>query len=140
MVSVHVEAVPHLNRTIYYIKSLGAQAGVVLNPSTPVVMLEEVVSDLDFVLIMSVNPGFGGQKFIPGSVDKIHRVAELLRRAGSTAPIEVDGGIDLTTAPRVIAAGASILVAGQAIFGAPDAEAATRQLRDAAARAIVASA
>jgi ribulose-phosphate 3-epimerase len=95
-------------------------------------MLEDVASDLDFVLVMSVNPGFGGQAFIPHSVEKVRRVRDVLDRAGSTALIEIDGGIDATTAPAVVAAGARILVAGNAIFGTGDAAAATQALRDAA--------
>ena len=134
MVSVHVEAVPHLHRTVHYIKTLGAQAGVVLNPSTPAAALEEIAGDVDFVLVMSVNPGFGGQAFIRRSIDKLRRVREVLAAAGSQAPIEIDGGIDPTTAPEVVAAGASILVAGHAIFGGTDPEAATRGLRAAALR------
>jgi len=129
MLSVHVEAVRHLHRTIALIKSRGVKAGAVLNPSTPVSALEEIAADLDFVLVMSVNPGFGGQTFIPHSLDKIRRVREMLDRAGSSAPIEVDGGIDAANAAKVVAAGASILVAGHAIFDTPDAEAATRALR-----------
>jgi ribulose-phosphate 3-epimerase len=132
MVSVHVEVLPHLHRTVHFIKELGAQAGVVLNPSTPVSALEEIAGDVDFVLVMSVNPGFGGQSFIPGSIDKVRRVRDLLDRAGSRAPIEIDGGIDVSNANEVVAAGASILVAGNAIFGTGDAEAATRALRAAA--------
>jgi ribulose-phosphate 3-epimerase len=132
MVSVHVEAVPHLQRTLSLIRTLGAKAGAVLNPSTPAVMLEDVARDLDFVLVMSVNPGFGGQAFIPHSVEKIRRVREVLDRAGSPAVIEVDGCIDLTTAAAVVSAGARILVAGQAIFGTADPVAATRALREAA--------
>ncbi|MEQ1759834.1 MAG: ribulose-phosphate 3-epimerase [Vicinamibacterales bacterium] len=139
MVSVHVEAVPHLQRTLALIRSLGAKAGAVLNPSTPAVTLEDVTADLDFVLVMSVNPGFGGQAFIPHSIEKIRRVREVLDRAGSQALIEVDGGVDLRTAPAVVAAGARILVAGQAIFGTGDAAAATRALRDAAMQAATAS-
>jgi ribulose-phosphate 3-epimerase len=135
MVSVHVEAVPHLHRTVHFIKKLGARAGAVLNPSTPARMLEDIAADLDFVLVMSVNPGFGGQEFIPHSLPKLRRVREVLDRAGSYASIEIDGGIDTTNAADVVAAGASILVAGQAIFGAPDPEAATRLLRTAAAGA-----
>lgn len=134
MVSVHVEAVPHLHRTVHYIKSLGARAGVVLNPATPASSLQEIARDVDFVLVMSVNPGFGGQAFIRGSVEKLRRVRDVLDAAGSAAPIEIDGGIDETTAPEVVAAGASILVAGNAIFGRSDAEAATRALRAAALR------
>jgi len=129
MLSVHVEAVPHLHRTIALIKSRGVKAGAVLNPSTPVSALEEIAADLDFVLVMSVNPGFGGQTFIPRSLDKVRRVREMLDRAGSSAPIEVDGGIDAANAAKIVAAGASILVAGHAIFDTPDAEAATRALR-----------
>ena len=132
MVSVHVEAVPHLHRTIHLIKKLGAQAGAVINPATPAVALSAIASDLDFVLVMSVNPGFGGQAFIPQSLDKLRQVRDVLREAGSNAPIEVDGGIDADNAADVVAAGASILVAGNAIFGTPDAEAATRALRAAA--------
>jgi ribulose-phosphate 3-epimerase len=129
MVSVHVEAVPHLHRTIHYIKKLGAKAGAVINPATPAEALSAIAADLDFVLVMSVNPGFGGQAFIPHSLDKVRRVREILDEAGSSAPIEIDGGIDATNAADVVAAGASILVAGNAIFGTPDPEAATRALR-----------
>jgi ribulose-phosphate 3-epimerase len=132
MISVHVEAVPHLQRTVTFIKKLGARAGVVLNPSTPAVMLEDIAGDVDYVLVMSVNPGFGGQAFIPHSVEKVRRVRSVLSAAGSSAPIEIDGGIDDTTAARVVAAGASILVAGHAIFGSKDPENATRALRAAA--------
>jgi len=131
-VSVHVEALPHLHRTLGYIKKLGAKAGVVLNPSTPVSALEEVARDLDFVLVMSVNPGFGGQSFIPQSLDKVRRVRALLDSAGSAAPIEIDGGIDSSNVAQVVAAGASIIVAGNAIFSDPDPETATRALRAAA--------
>lgn len=129
MLSVHVEVLPHLHRTIAAIKALGARAGAVLNPSTPVSAIEEVAADLDFVLVMSVNPGFGGQSFIPRAVGKIAAIRALLDSVGNAAPIEVDGGIDVGTAPRVVAAGASILVAGQAVFGAPDPGAAIRALR-----------
>jgi ribulose-phosphate 3-epimerase len=132
MLSVHVEVLPHLHRTLDAIKRLGAQAGAVLNPSTPVHALEEVARDVDFVLVMSVNPGFGGQRFIPGSVDKIRRVRALLDRAGSAAPIEVDGGIDRDTIRGVVEAGASILVAGNAVFGGGHPEAAVRALRETA--------
>jgi ribulose-phosphate 3-epimerase len=135
MVSVHVEAVPHLHRTIAFIKKLGARAGAVLNPSTPAVTLEDIASDLDFVLVMSVNPGFGGQTFIPHSVEKVRHVRSVLTAAGSSAPIEIDGGIDESTAARVVAAGAGILVAGHAIFGSSDPERATRALRAAASDA-----
>ena len=133
MLSVHVEVAPRLHHTIALIKSRGVKAGAVLNPSTPVSALEEIASELDFVLVMSVNPGFGGQAFIPESLDKVHRVREVLTRAGSSAPIEIDGGIDAANAADAVAAGASILVAGNAIFATPDPEAATRALRAAAA-------
>ena len=129
MVSVHVEAVPHLHRTLSFIRSLGAQAGAVLNPSTPASALEAIAGDLDYVVVMSVNPGFGGQKFIPQSLDKIRRVRALLSAAGSAAPIEIDGGVDASNIEAIAAAGASIFVAGHAIFGSPDPEAAARALR-----------
>ena len=132
MISVHVEAVPHLHRTIGFIKQLGARAGAVLNPSTPAITLEDIAQDLDYVLVMSVNPGFGGQTFIPRSVEKVRHVRDVLDRAGSSARIEIDGGIDEANAAAVVAAGTSILVAGQAIFGTRDPEAATRALRAAA--------
>jgi len=139
MVSVHVEAVPHLHRTIHFIKTLGARAGAVLNPSTPAVTLEDIAGDLDYVLVMSVNPGFSGQEFIPHSVEKLKHVRAVLDAAGSSVPIEIDGGIDETTAARVVSAGASILVAGQAIFGRGDPESATRALRAAASGAATSS-
>jgi len=134
MISVHVEVLPHLNRTIAAIKALGVQAGVVLNPSTPIGAIEEVASEVDFVLLMSVNPGFGGQRFIRASLDKIRRMRSLLDRTGSHAPIEVDGGVDLRTIKDVVAAGASILVAGNAVFGAGDPAANLAALRQAAAQ------
>ena len=132
MISVHVEAVPHLHRTIQLIKQLGARAGVAINPATPVGALEEIAGDVDHVLVMSVNPGFGGQTFIPRTESKIQAVRALLERRGSRAPIEVDGGIDPSNAARIIEAGATILVAGHSIFGTGDAERATRDLRAAA--------
>ncbi len=118
--SVHVETCPHLHRTIHQIKELGCRAGVVLNPSTPVVALEEVLPDVDLVLVMTVDPGFGGQVFIEGTLSKIQRVRAMLDAQGSEAEIEVDGGIDPKTASRVAAAGATVLVAGSAVFGAPE--------------------
>jgi len=136
MISVHVEVLPHLHRTVHAIKALGVRAGVVLNPATPVVALEQIVEDVDFVLVMSVNPGFGGQTFIPRSEAKLREVRAALDRAGNTsAPVEVDGGVDLTNVARVVGAGARILVAGSAIFHAPDPEQATRELKAAATRA-----
>ena len=131
-ISVHVETTPHLHRTLEHIRSHEVRAGVALNPATAVSTLSEVAADLDFVLVMTVNPGFGGQKFIPGSDAKIARVRRLLDEAGNRAPIEVDGGVDCGNAARVVDAGAEILVAGAAIFGTPDAAAAVRALRAAA--------
>jgi ribulose-phosphate 3-epimerase len=132
MISVHVEAVPHLHRTIALIKAHGATAGAVLNPATPAGMLEDIAGDLDFVLVMSVNPGFGGQAFIPHSLEKLRRVRAVLDAAGSHAAIEIDGGIDEANVADVVAAGATILVAGHAIFGGGRPEEATRSLRQAA--------
>jgi ribulose-phosphate 3-epimerase len=126
-----------LHRTIHFIKKLGALAGVAINPSTPVAAIEEVAGDLDYVLLMSVNPGFGGQTFIPRSESKVRAVRQLLDRGGSSAPIGIDGGIDSSNAARVVAAGAEILVAGQAIFGQADRARATRELRAAASGASV---
>ena len=119
IILVHQEACPHLHRTVEQIKQLDKQAGVVLNPSTSIACLEEVIDMLDQVLIMSVNPGFGGQRFIASSTHKVRRLQRLLQERGAQAAIEIDGGIDPTTAPAVVAAGASLLVAGSAIFGAP---------------------
>jgi ribulose-phosphate 3-epimerase len=137
MMSVHVEVLPHLHRTVHAIKALGVKAGVVLNPSTPVVAIEEIAGDVDFVLVMSVNPGFGGQTFIPRSESKVREVRRILDLAKNTAaPIEIDGGIDAHTAPRVVAAGARILVAGSAIFHSPDPERATRDLKSIASGAV----
>ena len=131
-ISVHAEVLPHLHRTIQFIKSFGVRAGVAINPATPVGSLEEIARDLDHVLVMSVNPGFGGQTFIPHSESKIRAVRHLLDRAGSFAPIEVDGGVDTSNAARLVAAGVTILVAGTTIFGSADPERATRELREAA--------
>ena len=135
MISVHVEALRHLHRTVHAIKALRIRAGVVLNPATPVGALEEIAPDVDFVLVMSVNPGFGGQSFIPSSIDKVRKVRALLDRAGNrSALIEIDGGIDVNNAATVVDAGARILVAGNALFNTPDPERATRELKAAAAR------
>lgn len=135
MVSVHVESTPHLNRTVARIKELGALAGVVLNPSTPVAALEEIAPDVDFVLVMSVNPGFGGQAFLPRSESKVRSLRALLDAARNPAPIEIDGGIDRETVGGVVRAGAEVLVAGSAVFHAPDITAAARELKAAAERA-----
>jgi ribulose-phosphate 3-epimerase len=132
MVTVHAEVLPHLHRTLTHIRLLGAQAGVAINPSTPVAAIREITAELDHLLVMSVNPGFGGQTFIPHSVEKIRAARDLLRAAGSAAAIEVDGGVDTTNAAALVDAGASILVAGASIFGAPDPAEATRALRKAA--------
>ena len=137
MMSVHVEVLPHLHRTVHAIKALGLKAGVVLNPSTPVGAIEEIAGDVDFVLVMSVNPGFGGQTFIPRSESKVREVRRILDLAkNAAAPVEIDGGIDAHTAPRVVAAGARILVAGSAIFHSPDPERATRDLKTIASGAV----
>jgi len=114
--TVHTETCPHLHRTIQSIKELRIKAGVTLNPSTSLITLEEIIADVDLVLIMSVNPGFGGQSFIPRSLDKISRAKEMIARAGSHALLEVDGGINRDTVTEVVKAGADILVAGSAIF------------------------
>lgn len=119
MISVHQEACPHLHRTIQQIQQLGKKAGVVLNPSTPLVTLEEVLTEVDFILLMSVNPGFGGQSFIAASVEKARRLRQRLAECGAHAEVEIDGGIDPKTAPRVVTAGATMLVAGSAVFRAP---------------------
>jgi ribulose-phosphate 3-epimerase len=141
MISVHVEVLPHLHRTVHAIKALGVKAGVVLNPATPVVSLEQIAADVDFVLVMSVNPGFGGQTFIPRSESKVAEVRAVLDRAGNkAAPIEIDGGIDMRNAARVVAAGARILVAGAAVFQSSDPERATRELKAAATAALSAAA
>lgn len=126
----HIEAEPHAHRLVQYIKSKGMKAGISLNPSTPVSTLEDIAEDLDLILIMSVNPGFGGQSFIPGAVKKIEKAKALLASVGNTScVIEVDGGVNEKTAPLVRAAGASILVAGSAVFGASDRYAMIKNLR-----------
>jgi ribulose-phosphate 3-epimerase len=117
--TVQAEACTHLHRTLHYIRSLGARAGVALNPATPLSAVEEVLGDIDLLLVMTVNPGFGGQSFIESMVDKIARARAMLDRAGSAAELEVDGGISAETAPRVVAAGATVLVAGNALFTHP---------------------
>ena len=131
MVSVHVEADANLHRTVMAIKSAGAQAGVVINPATPVTSLEEILDFVDYVLIMSVNPGFGGQKFISTTIDKLRRLRQMIDERRLKTRIEIDGGIDLDNLQVVVAAGAEIIVAGSAIFGAPDAGVAVRELREA---------
>lgn len=132
MVTVHVEVLPHLHRTLSRIRELGAKAGAALNPATPIATLSDVARELDYVLIMSVNPGFGGQRFIPRSIEKIVALQAWLTASGSNAAIEVDGGVDLGNANVLTRAGASILVAGASILGTSDPAAATVALRRAA--------
>lgn len=129
MMNVHYEACTHLNRTIHEIHMAGMKAGVTLNPSTPVCMLEDVISDLDMVLLMSVNPGFGGQKFIENTIAKIQRLKELILKHNSKALIQVDGGVQEETAPRLVKAGADILVSGSYIFKSKSPEDAIKALK-----------
>lgn len=131
MVSIHVEADAHLHRTLASIKTAGAQAGVVINPATPIESLSEALHFADYVLVMSVNPGFGGQKFIPTSVDKVRRLRRMIDDRRLKTRIEIDGGIDLENIASVVAAGAEIIVAGSAVFGGDSPEAAVRGLREA---------
>jgi len=131
MVSVHLEADANLHRTLASIRAAGAQAGVVVNPATPIESLSEALPFVDYVLVMSVNPGFGGQKFIETATDKVRRLRRLIDERQLAVRIEIDGGIDLENIASVVAAGAEIIVAGSAIFGAPDPEAAVRGLREA---------
>jgi ribulose-phosphate 3-epimerase len=134
-ISVHQEACRHLNRTLHLIRSHDAQAGVVINPATPVDTLSEVLEIVDYVLVMSVNPGFGGQKFIPETVRKIRRLADLRSQRGLNYRIEVDGGIALDTVAEVVRAGAEILVAGNAVFGQGDPRTNAQKLLKAATEA-----
>lgn len=120
MMNVHYEACTHLHRTIEEIHAEGMKAGVTLNPSTPVCVLEDIIRDVDMVLLMSVNPGFGGQKFIENTIRKVERLKEMITQSGSHALIEVDGGIQSATAPRVVKAGANVLVSGSYIFKSTD--------------------
>lgn len=131
MVSVHVEADNHLHRTLMGIKAAGAVAGVAINPATPLGSLAEALNFADYVLIMSVNPGFGGQEFIGTSLEKVRQLRRMIDERRLNVRIEIDGGIDLGNIGEVVAAGAEIIVAGTAIFGAPDPAAAVRELRDA---------
>jgi ribulose-phosphate 3-epimerase len=131
-ISLHAEALPHLQRAVAHLKGRGVLAGVAINPATPLVALEEILPDLDYVLVMSVNPGFGGQKFLPGSLDKVRRLRAQILDRGLRTRIEVDGGVDLTNVRALADAGAEILVAGQAVYGRGDAEADTRRLLEAA--------
>jgi len=127
--TVHFETCRHLHRTIQKIKSLGARAGVCVNPATPVQLLADIIREVDMVLIMSVNPGFGGQSFIPGSLEKLSRTAALIRDSNPGVMLEVDGGMDLDTVRPAVEAGATVIVAGSAVFGASDIPSAVRALR-----------
>jgi ribulose-phosphate 3-epimerase len=132
-VSVHVEATAHLDRLLARIRSAGARAGAVLNPATPVAVLEDCLPALDFVLVMSVNPGFAGQRFVPYALDKVRRLREMIRAAGAAVEIEIDGGVGLDNVAAVVAAGADICVAGSAVFASADPAARMRELKQAAA-------
>ncbi|WP_308762114.1 ribulose-phosphate 3-epimerase [uncultured Bacteroides sp.] len=131
MMNVHYEACPHLHRVIQQIKEAGMKAGVTLNPATPVAMLEDIIMDVDMVLLMSVNPGFGGQKFIPNTFKKIAQLREMIARCQASALIEVDGGVNVQNAPLLKKAGADVLVAGSSVFRAPDMCEAIHQLKNA---------
>lgn len=120
MMNVHYEACTHLHRTVQEIHDAGMKAGVTLNPSTPVSVLEDIINDVDMVLLMSVNPGFGGQTFIENTISKVQRLKELIERSGSKALIEVDGGVQAETAPRLVRAGVDVLVSGSYVFNAAD--------------------
>lgn len=137
MISVHFEAEPHLQRALQMIRDGGAKAGIAINPATPAESLSTAIEFCDFVLVMSVNPGFGGQRFIEPVVPKIRHISRLVRERGLPVEIEVDGGIDAKTAPGVVAAGASILVAGSAVFGQKDRTAAMDSIRTAVTTAKV---
>lgn len=130
MMNVHYEACPHLHRVVQQIKEAGMKAGVTLNPATPVAMLSDIIGDVDMVLLMSVNPGFGGQKFIPHTLQKIRELRELMERRGAKALVEVDGGVNLQTAPLLAEAGADVLVAGSAVFKSPDMIETVRRLKN----------
>ena len=131
MMNVHYEACPHLHRVIQQIKEAGMKAGVTLNPATPVAMLEDIIMDVDMVLLMSVNPGFGGQKFIPNTFKKIAQLREMITRCQASALIEVDGGVNVQNAPLLKKAGVDVLVAGNSVFRAPDMLEAIHQLKNA---------
>ncbi|ASU33982.1 ribulose-phosphate 3-epimerase [Mucilaginibacter xinganensis] len=128
--TVHIEACPNLHRTVQYIKELGCRAAVALNPHTPVALLEDIISSLDMVLIMSVNPGFGGQKFIENTYKKLRDIKALARRYNPELYIEVDGGVDSSNAEKLVEAGANVLVAGNSVFSAPDPTVAIANLKN----------
>lgn len=129
LMSVHYEACVHADRVIHQIKETGMKAGIVLNPSTPVAVLENIITEVDLVLLMSVNPGFGGQKFIPYTLNKVRRLRQLIAQSGSKALIEVDGGVQQDTAPALVEAGVDVLVSGSYIFGAADPLATIKSLK-----------
>ena len=129
MMNVHYEACTHLHRTVQEIQNAGMKAAVTLNPSTPVNSLEDIIGDIDMVLLMSVNPGFGGQKFIENTIAKIKRLKKLITETGSSALIQVDGGVQNETAPRLVAAGVDVLVSGSYVFGAANPHEKISQLR-----------
>ena len=129
MMNVHLEACTHLHRTVQEIHDAGMKAGVTLNPSTPVALLEDIIADVDMVLLMSVNPGFGGQKFIENTLKKVRQLRQLISGSGSHALIEVDGGVQGETAPRLVAAGTDVLVSGSYVFKSPHPEQTIRELR-----------
>ena len=129
MMNVHYEACVHLHRTIQEIHQAGMKAGVTLNPSTPVRVLEDIIGDVEMVLLMSVNPGFGGQKFIENTIDKVKRLRQMINEKGCKTLIEVDGGVQGETAPRLVEAGVDVLVSGSYVFGAKDPEGVIRSLR-----------
>ena len=129
MMNVHYEACTHLNRTVHEIHEAGMKAGVTLNPSTPVSMLEDIIQDVDMVLLMSVNPGFGGQAFIEITINKVKRLRRMIAEAGSKAVIEVDGGVQAETAPRLVAAGVDVLVSGSYIFKSSNPEGVIKSLK-----------
>lgn len=136
IVSVHAEASVHLHRTVQHIHDRGAKAGVALNPATPLSVLEEIIEDIDMVLVMSVNPGFGGQKFIPSTLGKLRRLRALCDTHGVSPLIEVDGGVSAANAEEIAAAGANVLVAGSAVFGAEEPAAAVAAIREAGERGL----
>ena len=129
MMNVHVEACDHLHRTVQEIHDAGMKAGVTLNPATPIAMLEDIICDVDMVLLMSVNPGFGGQKFIENTITKVRRLRQLIADSGSSALIEVDGGVQGDTAPRLVEAGGDVLVSGSYVFKSATPEATIRALK-----------
>ena len=130
IMNVHYEVCPHLHRTIQQIKQAGMKAAVTINPATPVSLLEDIVADVDMVLLMSVNPGFGGQKFIPGTIKKVKQLRELISASGSSAKIQVDGGVNMETGAQLAQAGADILVAGNFVFSSPDPIATIQELHN----------